>query len=75
LEREKNRLEGLLRDRLSGVDGGPDSAEAKALEKRHKRLAKALEDMSARGLDKPEDRLTVTEPDAVNLIALDSRLP
>lgn len=64
LEREKNRLEGLLRDRLSGVDGGPDSAEAKALEKRHKRLAKALEDMSARGLDKPEDRLTVTEPDA-----------
>ena len=64
LEREKTRLEQVLRGRLSGTDGDAGAPEAQALEKRRRRLETALRDMSARGLDKPKDRLTVTDPDA-----------
>ena len=64
LERTSNRLEEVLREKLSRTDGDTAPEEIKALEKRRKRLARALDEMDARGLTQPDDRLTITEPDA-----------
>jgi len=64
LEARQRHLEEAIRERLTREDDGAPSEEAKALERRRHRVARALEDMTARGLTEETDRLTVTEPDA-----------
>jgi hypothetical protein len=64
LEARQRHLEEAIRERLSREDEGAPSEEAKALERRRQRVARALEAMTARGLADETDRLTETEPDA-----------
>jgi len=64
LESQKQQLSALIEEKLSQSDSGESSEEVQALSRRHERLAKALEEMTSRGLDDPSDRITVTEPDA-----------
>jgi transposase len=64
LESQKQRLEEVIREKLSYVDSESQSEEVKALERRRQRVQQALEEMTARGLNEASDRLTVTEPDA-----------
>lgn len=61
--REKH-LEEVIREKLSQEDCDCESEEVKALERRRQRVARALEEMTSRGLTEDSDRLTVTEPDA-----------
>jgi len=64
LEAQEQRLEEALREKLSQVDSESESEEVKALERRQHRVQQALAEMTARGLNKASERLTVTEPDA-----------
>ena len=64
LEARRQHLEETIRERLSREDDGAPSEETKALARQRQRVARALEEMTARGLTNAADRLTVTEPDA-----------
>lgn len=64
LEAGRKRLEDLLRGKLSEPDTDTESAEVKSLERRRRRLERALDEMDRRGLREETKRLTVTEPDA-----------
>lgn len=64
LKKAHAQLEQVVRDKLESDDDEEGQAEAGNTEKRRNRLARALEEMTQRGLDKDGDRLTVTEPDA-----------
>jgi hypothetical protein len=64
LERHKQHLEDLLREKLLQEDAGPLSEEIKVLEQRRERLTRALDAMTAQGLTHETDRRTMTEPQA-----------
>jgi transposase len=64
LERRKQHLEELIRDRLVQEDSDSDSEELKAMKRWQQRVTRAVDELDARGLMADSDRLTVTEPDA-----------
>jgi len=64
LNAARQRLEDLLREKLSQPDAEPMAREIESLAARRRRIDRALEAMDARGLDKDADRINTTEPDA-----------
>lgn len=67
LEKAHGHLEQVLREKLEGEDQenqAEEPAEAEHVKNRRERVTRALEEMTRRGLNGPEDKLTVTEPDA-----------
>ena len=63
LEKTNGHLEDVLRKKLQ-EDANTNDKTVNTLEKRRGRLQKALEEMTRRGLNNADDKLTVTEPDA-----------
>lgn len=63
LEKKNERLKEVVQEKLQ--EDGEDEV-VNVLEKRRDRLEKALDEMTKRGLDKGEDKMTVSEPDAGN---------
>jgi transposase len=64
LERRKQHLEDLIRERLAHEDPASESEEMQTLRQWQQRVAQAVQEMDLRGLTADSDRLTVTEPDA-----------
>lgn len=61
LRKRVERLERVIEETLERAEGG--EAEVEVFEKRKARLAQALEEMDALGLDRDADRLTLSEPE------------
>lgn len=62
LEKRVARLKETIAAKLAEPDGAPDEVEQ--LSRRSARLSTALLEMKSLGLEKPEDRITVSEPQA-----------
>ena len=62
LKKRLERLEGVIAEKLEAEDAEAPSLEP--LKRRKARLESAVEEMTALGLTKEEDRLTLTEPEA-----------
>jgi transposase len=62
LARQVERVEALLRERLSEEDSPASRKEDDSLLRKERKLTEALERMDALGLSKDKDRLTITEP-------------